>query len=84
MSCVADANAISQKIRSVICSRNDRGKTNDKAARDRAMTSSSAITQYRFVRNISTNGDQNGLMTQGRYNQLVRKAMLVFETSSRL
>ena len=44
----------------------------------------STTTQRRRVPNISTSGDHKGLITHGRYSQLVYSAMSVFETPSRL
>jgi len=43
-----------------------------------------AIIQNRLVRVISTNGLHSGLMTHGRYSQLVYSAISVLEMPNRL
>jgi hypothetical protein len=43
------------------------------------ITSCRPTIQIRLVPNNSMNGDQSGLMTQGRYSQLVYSAISVFE-----
>jgi hypothetical protein len=41
-------------------------------------------THHRLVLSKSTNGLQNGFITQGKYNQLVYKAISVLEIPNRL
>ena len=43
-------------------------------------TNCNASTQCRFVPNSSTKGDHRGLMTQGKYSQLVYRAIAVLST----
>jgi hypothetical protein len=42
------------------------------------------MIHHRLVLRISTNGLQKGLITHGRYNQLVYRAISVFDSPKRL
>ena len=71
MSCVADANAMIQN-------RNSDHLKNALPCTEKATSASPndtrnciSTTQNRFVRVMSTNGLHSGLMTHGRYSQLV-------------
>ena len=46
------------------------------------MSSCMLTIQKRLVRNMSTKGAHKGLMTQGKYNQLVYRAISVLEIPS--
>ncbi len=54
------------------------------AAKPAPMSNCMATIQERLVFRMSTIGLQSGLMTHGRYSQLVYNAMSVFEMPSRL
>ena len=53
-------------------------------ARPAPISSCMPVIHSRLVFSTSTTGLQNGLITQGRYSQLVYRAISVFETSRRL
>lgn len=53
-------------------------------AKDAPTNNCITTIHHRFVFNISTTGLQKGLMTHGKYNQLVYKAISVFDNPKRL
>ena len=66
MSCVAEANAISQKRASVAWKKPDAGSANAIDAMAMAIAHCMARTHQRLLRIMSTKGLQNGLITHGR------------------
>jgi hypothetical protein len=80
MSCVADAKAISQNTASVICRNFGPGRASATPASAAPTKNCSTTTQCRLVDNRSTTGLHSGLMTQGRYSQLVYSAICVLLT----
>ena len=62
----------------------DPGTENATSASPNETRNCISTTQNRFVRVMSTSGLHSGLMTQGRYSQLVYSAMSVLEMPSRL
>jgi hypothetical protein len=66
MSCVAEANASSQKNARVILKKNDAGIVSATLAKPRARTSWVMTIHHLFVLRRSTRGLQIGLMTHGR------------------
>ena len=66
MSCVADANAISQNTASESWKNRGPGSVSATSANATPIANCSVTIQKRFVRNRSTNGDHSGLMTHGR------------------
>src|SRR5436190_873365 len=82
MSCVAELNATSHSIASDIWKKLDIGRVRATSASDVPIASCIARIQRRFVPKSSTTGDQSGLMTQGRYSQLVYSAMSALEMPS--
>ena len=71
MSCVAALNASSQNTASVTRKKLSSGKVSATSANAAPINSSSHTIHQRLVRNISTNGDHKGLITKGKYSQLV-------------
>ena len=66
MSWVAEKNAISQKHTSVAEKNSDVGSRNATAAIEMVSAACMASTHHRLVLIMSTNGLQNGFITQGR------------------
>ena len=66
MSWVAEKKAISQKQTSVVAKNPGNGSSSPTAAIAKAIRYSIPTVHQRFVRNRSTNGLQNGLITHGR------------------
>jgi hypothetical protein len=79
MSWVAEAKPVIQKSAIVPASQWGVPRARAPAAHVTVITSSMASTKKRFVRNISTTGDQRGLMTQGRYMEPVYSAISALE-----
>ena len=71
MSCVAELNASSQKSAREWRKKLGAGTVSATVASVAPITNWKLRIQKRLVRNRSTSGDQSGLMTQGRYSQLV-------------
>jgi len=66
MSCVAELNAISQKKASVAWKKNGAGIVNAIPANPAPSSNCIVTIHQRLVFSKSTNGLQNGFMTQGR------------------
>src|SRR4051794_20245033 len=79
MSCVAELNAMSQSTARLIWKNEGRWGVSATSASAAPITRCRPTIHSRLVRNMSTKGDQSGLITQGRYSQLVYSAMSVFE-----
>ena len=71
MSWVAELKASSQKTASVARKKSGPGTVSAIMARADPITNCREMIHERLVRIRSTSGDQSGLMTQGRYSQLV-------------
>ena len=71
MSCVADAKAMSQNTARLIWKKPCKGRVSATPASAAPTRNCRPTTQPRRVPSRSTNGDHSGLMTQGRYSQLV-------------
>ena len=71
MSCVAELNAKSQNTASVPWKKNGTGIKKATPASPAPISSCMVIIHHLLVLIKSTNGLQNGLMTHGRYSQLV-------------
>ena len=80
MSCVADAKAISQNTASESCTAFGAGNASATIASAAPTVNCSPTIHPRFVPNRSTSGDHSGLMTHGRYSQLVSSAISVFDS----
>ena len=77
MSCVAELKAISQKIARLIWKKCGRAVVRATSASAAPITSCKPTIQKRLVRYMSINGDHSGLITHGRYSQLVYRAISV-------
>lgn len=84
MSWVAELKATSQNKASVLWKKWSAGMQNAIPASPAPMSSCMEVIHHRFVRSKSTNGLHNGLITQGRFSQLVYKAISVFDMPIRL
>jgi len=71
MSCVAEAKASSQNMARLSWKKPDIGSVSATVASAAPTTSCSVTIHQRLVRSRSTSGDHKGLITQGRYSQLV-------------
>ena len=71
MSWVAELNAISHNTASVTWKNDGRCMVSATTASAAPITSCRPTIQQRLVRNMSTKGDHSGLITHGRYSQLV-------------
>ena len=71
MSCVAELKASSHRQASEYCQKLLVGRVSATPARPAPMSNCMAMIHRRLVLRMSTRGLQNGLMTQGRYSQLV-------------
>ena len=71
MSCVAELNAINQKNTSVYLKKDSKGMVRPISARQQPIYNCMPIIQDRFVFTVSIIGLQNGLITHGKYSQLV-------------
>ena len=71
MSCVAEAKASSQNMARLNCTKPGAGRLSATAASVTPTSSCSVTIHQRLVRSRSTSGDHSGLITQGRYSQLV-------------
>ena len=71
MSCVAEANAISQNSTNVHLKKSGSGSVSATPARAAPKTNCMVVIHQRLVRSKSTIGLQMGLITHGRYSQLV-------------
>ena len=81
MSWVAELKAISQNTASVSWKNWGIGIDSATSASEAPISNCSVAIHQRLLRSMSTSGDHSGLMTQGRYSQLVYSAMSVLETS---
>jgi len=84
MSWVAEANAMIQNRNSDHWKKLLPRTENATSASTNATMNCIATTHSRLVRVMSTSGLHSGLITHGRYNQLVYSAMSVFEMPRRL
>jgi len=71
MSWVAELNANNQNTANEAWKYAGPGKVKATAARAPPIPICNETIQKRFVRNSSTSGDHSGLMTHGKYSQLV-------------
>ena len=71
MSCVAEAKAMSQNTARLIWKKPSMGSVSATPASAAPTRNCSPTTQPRRVPSRSTRGDHRGLITQGRYSQLV-------------
>ena len=71
MSCVAELKAISHMMARLSWKKAGNCVVSATEASAAPMTNCIVTVHQRLVRNMSINGDQSGLMTHGRYSQLV-------------
>lgn len=84
MSWVAELNANNHKNANELLKKLSAGMVSATPPRPAPINNCIAIIQDRLVFRISTSGLQNGLITHGKYSQLVYKAISVFEIPRRL
>ena len=84
MSWVAELKASNQKKASDALKKNGCGIIKAMLANATAISDCMVTTHQRLVLMMSTNGLQSGLITHGRYSQLVYNAMSVLEIFIRL
>ncbi len=71
MSCVAELNAMSQRKARLYRTKLPAGSVNATPASPAPTSNCMLMIQKRFVFRLSTSGLHKGLITQGKYNQLV-------------
>lgn len=84
MSWVAELNASNHKNAKEFLKKSSAGMVSATPPRPAPINNCIATIQARLVFRISTSGLQNGFMTQGKYSQLVYRAISVLDMPSRL